>query len=109
MIKLGRKNSSVMEAPASPEKDRVWYPSLHIDDVDLGFKGADVGKELTAIVKLKMTNINERTNEKKDSRSYGFDVLAIDVGKARKKDGRENPIQSAIEDGLEDAEAGKKG
>ncbi len=107
MINLGKKDRFGAEAPSKPEKDRVWYPIFHVDNIDLGIDEDDVGKEITATVKLKVNSagkrINDREGKVKKTEDYSFDIIAIDLGKPKKRDGRENKLQVDIEDNLEAA------
>jgi hypothetical protein len=111
MIDLGKKWESPEVAPSSPEKNKVHYPDLYINDIDLGLSEDDAGKEFTATVKVKVRSISSNVNsDSKKNNSLTLEVKAIDFGKSegKKKDGREHPLQSAIEEGLEAEEAKKK-
>jgi len=87
MIKLGYKYpKSNMEVASTSEshKQETHYPRLDIGSeygdypkVTLPVKGSDIGKEITATVKLKVTKIAEVSSEKKSNRAYSFDVLEI--------------------------------
>lgn len=55
------------------------YPSLYINDIDLGLSDEDVGKTITAVVKLQLTRISH-TKDQKDTRyTCDFDVKAIKI------------------------------
>ncbi len=109
MIKLGRKDSFGQVAPSTPEKERIYYPSFHVDNIDLGIDEDDVGKTVMATVKIKINAAGKRVRDEKGkgvkkTEDYSFDILEIDIGKPHKKrDGREDPLQADLEDGLEDA------
>jgi len=110
MIDLGKKwNTSGPEAISpSDEKNKVHYPDLYLNDIDLGLGEDDAGKEFTATVKVKVRSVSSNVNaDGKKNNSVTLEVKAIEFGKGKKKDGREDPLQLAIEDGLE-AEANKK-
>ncbi len=114
MVDLGRKDR-FNSMPVSPtkEKNRIYYPSFHVDNIDLGVDEEDVGKTITATVKLKVNSAGKRINDRegtvKKTEDYSFDVLAIDLGKPQKKrDGRENKLQADTEEALEEAATKKK-
>ena len=75
-INLGRKETGAMCIAEKP-KNRVHYPSFCIYDKKLPIEPEDVGKVLTATIKLKVTGVNMRTNEDKQSLNYDFDVREI--------------------------------
>lgn len=58
-------------------KNRVHYPSFYISDKKLPIEPEDVGTILTATVRLKVTGVNMRTNENKQSLNYDFEVREI--------------------------------
>ena len=86
MIDLGRKIEHPKEVAPSGEKE-ISYPSLYIEK-DLGFGEEDVGKEMTAVIKIKLTSFNKRIDEKKKEEECRFDILAIEINK--KPDDNEN-------------------
>lgn len=109
MIDLGKKWESPEVAPSSPEKNKVHYPDLYLNDIDLGLGEDDAGKEFTATVKIKVRSVSSNVNaDGKKNNSVTLEVKAIEFGKGKKRDGREHPLQSATEDALEDIEAKKK-
>ncbi len=114
MINLGKKEQFGGPVETTKEsKSRIYYPGFHVSNIDLGIDEEDVGKTVIATVKLKIEAAGKRIRDEKDkgvkkTEDYDFDILAIDIGKPHKKrDGRENPLQADLEDGLEDA-ANKK-
>lgn len=114
MIDLGKKRNDTT-GPISPgetsKKNEVYYPDLYINDIDLGLGVADAGKEYTATVKVKVRSISKNVNaDGKKNDSITLEIHGIDFGKkpiGKIKDGREHPLQTAIEEGLEE-EAKKK-
>lgn len=81
-VNLGKRSESVAIAAPEKENNEVYYPKLYLDDVDLGkiVGQDDLGKEMEATVKLKLTSIT--VNEKgggKQLMSGHFDILAIKV------------------------------
>jgi len=74
-INLGEKETSTLIE--KPRKDRVHYPTIYISDKKLPIEPEDVGKTLTATVRLKVTGVNMRTNENKQSLNYDFEVREI--------------------------------
>ena len=77
-INLGKKESTSCQPEVSESK--VRYPSFYISDKKLPIEPEDVGKILTATVRLKVTGVNMRTNENKQSLNYDFDVREIVFG-----------------------------
>ena len=83
MAKLKRINLGKKETMAACQPERVksksktYYPSFYISDKKLPIEPEDVGKILTATIKLKVTGVNMRTNEDKQSLNYDFDVREI--------------------------------
>lgn len=78
MIPLGKKIS--VETSPRVSKNEVSYPYLNINK-KMGITKKEVGKIVTAKVKLKVTSHEERID--KDGRerySCSFDVLGIDFG-----------------------------
>ena len=83
MISLGKKDNYSGKCEAvSPEKNKIRYPSFYISGVDLGLGEEDVGKELIATVKLKVTRSGTQinTDEKgtKKSEDSTIEVLGIE-------------------------------
>jgi len=78
-INLGEKITSTGVQPERP-KNRVHYPSFYISDKKLPIEPEDVGRVLTATVQLKVTGVNMRTNENKQSLNYDFEVREIVFG-----------------------------
>ena len=74
-IKLGKKEASITLGP--DKKNRVHYPSFYISDKKLPIEPEDVGKVMSATVQLKVTGVNMRTNEDKQSLNYDFEVREI--------------------------------
>jgi len=74
-INLGKKEIST--AISEPKRSKVYYPSIYISDKKLPIEPEDVGKTLTANVRLKVTGVNMRTNEDKQSLNYDFEVREI--------------------------------
>jgi len=63
-------------------KDKIVYPTLHIDNKDLGLNDDLVGKEVDANVKLKVRSIEKRKVEGKPVRyNCVFEVMTLDMGK----------------------------
>ena len=75
-INLGRKDTGATCIAEKP-KNKVHYPSFCIYDKKLPIEPEDVGKILTATIKLKVTGVNMRTDEDKQSLNYDFDVREI--------------------------------
>jgi len=74
-IKLGTKQNSGMTTKAS--KKEMYYPSMYIDNTKLPLEPEDVGKTFTAQIKLKITGVNQRTDEKGSNLDYNFNVMEI--------------------------------
>lgn len=81
LINLGEKPSEAgIAVPSQPEKSRIYYPSLHVDNVDLGIDAKDVGKEMMATIKIKVRSVEKRMSASSGKReSCSFDVIAIDL------------------------------
>ena len=76
-INLGKKReTTVCESPKT-SKDKVYYPTVYISDKKLPIEPEDVGKMLSAIVRLKITGVNVRTSEDKQSLNYDFEIREI--------------------------------
>jgi len=78
-INLGKKETSTICQPERT-KNRVHYPAFYISDKKLPIEPEDVGKTLTATIRLKVTGVNMRTNEDKQSLNYDFEVREIVFG-----------------------------
>ena len=78
-INLGKKESTV-PCQSEVSKSKVHYPSFYISDKKLPIEPEDVGKTLTATIRLKVTGVNMRTNEDKQSLNYDFEVREIVFG-----------------------------
>lgn len=77
MIKLGKKMGGCEVAPSTKSgKDRLYYPTLHLDDVAPGVK---IGETVTAKVKLRLTSASMHDGPSGKKHSCAFDVLAIDL------------------------------
>jgi hypothetical protein len=88
MISLGKKHESCAIMPEkTSSKAKMYYPSFHISDIDLGIGEDDVGKELTATVKIKISSAGKRINT--DSKGttkteeYSIDVLGMEIKGAK--------------------------
>jgi len=107
MINLGRKEDYPVEtAKPADQKERIYYPGFHVSNIDLGIDEEDVGKTLIATVKLRINaaskHINKGDKGIKKTEDYDFDVLAIEMGKPKKRDkATEDSAQAVIEDELE--------
>ena len=77
-INLGKKEISTRVT--EPKGSNIYYPSFYISDKKLPIEPEDVGKLLTATVRLKVTGVNMRTNENKQSLNYDFEVREIVFG-----------------------------
>jgi len=88
-INLGEKPSSTQGAvPTAPDKAKVYYPSLHIDNSDLGLEEKDVGKELMAMIKLKVRSVEKRMSESNGKKySCSLEVIGIDIKPKQKNKG----------------------
>ncbi len=82
MVNLGKKDSMGTEVASKSQKNKIWYPSFHVSDIDLGLGEEDVGKELTATVRLKVNSAGMRMStdgkETKKTHDYSVDVLGIE-------------------------------
>lgn len=81
-IDLGRKEEMMaITEPGgkSEKKTRVYYPSLYLRNKDLGLDEKSVGKEMMAVVRLKVTNYSKNVDEKGDRSTLDFDVMGINL------------------------------
>lgn len=76
-INLGKKETVTACMPEKSRKNKVYYPTIYISDKKLPIEPEDVGKVLTATIQLKVTGVNMRTNEDKQSLNYDFEVREI--------------------------------
>lgn len=79
-INLGKKDTSTVCESPKISKDKVHYPTVYISDKKLPIEPEDVGKMLNATVRLKVTGVNVRTSEDKQSLNYDFEVREITFG-----------------------------
>lgn len=80
MVDLGYKPEKGMEVSAKAKRE-TYYPSLHIDK-DIGLDEKDVGRTMTAQVRIKVTSVEKRVSDKGGKReTCGLDILAIELGK----------------------------
>jgi len=75
-IKLGTKPNKSVLVSTKPKK-RLYYPSMYIDNTKLPLEPEDVGKSFNAQIKLKVTGVNQRTNEGGSNLDYSFDIMEI--------------------------------
>jgi len=75
-IDLGRKSEG--EQPVVSAKKEIYYPSFYLDK-DLGLDEKEVGKEILALVKLKVKSVEKRISENKKTDNVSFDVLSINI------------------------------
>lgn len=68
--------------PEKMEKMPPRGPTLYINDgIALPLTAADVGEEMTAIVKVKLRNISMSVNDQgKERKSYDLEITAIKFG-----------------------------
>lgn len=102
MLDLKRKNECASGPTADYKPPKFNYPSMYIelDDGVIPLDDGDVGKEVTATVRLKITRITRRTssNEKeqgKKNEEAAFDVLGIEFGKVGEQ-GRASPLAERL-------------
>jgi hypothetical protein len=88
MIELGEKRTLGPEVSTSQEKNKnvIDYPYLDINKKDIGVDPEDVGKTITATVKLKVKTVTKgisvQDGEKVENNNrVSFDVLAIGIDK----------------------------
>jgi len=83
MIDLGQKISELKQGiPSTPDKNKVSYPSFYIDK-EIPLTEKDIGKEITAICKMKLRSISKRSDSNENKYSCSFDVLGIDFSKGK--------------------------
>jgi len=93
MIKLGKKEKHYggcdVVSGSSKRKTIINYPSFHVNDITLPLTSKDVGKVITAVVKLRVnkagTEIEEYDMPKKRYRA-SFSVMGINFKKMKKID-----------------------
>lgn len=59
------------------EKKSIHYPTFYVSKKKLPIEPEDVGKMLTATIQLKVTGVNMRTGEDKQSLNYDFEIHEI--------------------------------
>uniref|UniRef100_A0A6H1ZC40 Uncharacterized protein n=1 Tax=viral metagenome TaxID=1070528 RepID=A0A6H1ZC40_9ZZZZ len=78
-VNLGKKEPSY-DSPvevSKKSKPQIYYPSFYCEK-ELPIGGKDVGKEITAVVKLKITSVEKRIKDGKEPKyDYRFDVLKL--------------------------------
>jgi len=71
---LGTKeNYEVLKQP----KNKVMYPNFYIKK-KLSLVEKDVGKTFEVKAKIKLTGLNQSTNENKNDFDYSFDIINIE-------------------------------
>lgn len=80
-IELGRKPSKETTQPSAPKE--VYYPSFYVDNKDLGLDANDAGKEIMAVVKLKVRRVGKEATENKKTDTASFDVVGINLSPGR--------------------------
>lgn len=83
MVDLGRKPQKGEIAPRADKAPEIYYPSLYIDNKDLGLGDKDVGKTIVAVVELKIKEVAKRINEKRKVDNATFDILGINLSPKR--------------------------
>lgn len=77
-INLGKRSESIaISSPSKSEKSEVYYPSLYLNDKDLGLTDDDLNQELEATIKVKVTRHVKTIENGKTRESVDLDVLAI--------------------------------
>ena len=86
MLDLGQKNSELKEqvAPSAPKENKISYPSFYIDK-EIPLTEKDIGKEITALCKMKLRSISKRSDGDDNKYSCSFDVMGIDFTKGKAK------------------------
>lgn len=97
-IDLGEKmGGGEVAAPSAEKKNQVYYPSFSIrDNESLELDASLAGKEIEAVVKLKVVSIEKRATDKGKKDCASFDVLGIKFQNLPKKN-----LQEKIQEGLE--------
>ena len=87
-IKLGHKDGERCEIQ-KPNKNRVYFPSMHISETELPIESDEVGSMMTATIKMKFDRVRscKRASEK-ESFSYDFEVHEIEFSPKKSKGGK---------------------
>ena len=73
-IKLGYRQDDTMPVKT---KKTLYYPTMYVNNTELPLEPDDVGKKFMALVEVKVTGVNQRTNEKGSNLDYNFEVMEI--------------------------------
>ena len=73
---LGVKDKGVTECCAA-SKNKVRYPSFYVRK-KLPLDKTAIGKTFEVSAKIKLTGLNQSTNEKSDDFDYTFDIINIE-------------------------------
>jgi len=87
-INLGTKPQKSEIATASPSNKRVEsYPEFYVENITLPISSDDVGKEITAMVKLRVKKAGDEIDyENKKKYRASFCVLGINFNKKKMVD-----------------------
>ena len=78
-VDLGESFNESIGMPTKTEKNKKHYPTLHISNKDLPIDENDVGKEMIAVVKVKIKRVSTRKDESKKTKDHVLEVRSINL------------------------------
>ena len=76
-ISLGKPSESIGISAEPAQQDKIYYPSIYINDIDLGLDEKSVGDAMTATIKVKVNRVTTTIENKKTRHSVDLEVMGI--------------------------------
>ena len=76
-ISLGKQSESIGISAEPAKQDKIYYPSLYINDIDLGLDEEDIGEVITATIKVKVNRVTTTIENKTTRQSLDLEVMGI--------------------------------
>lgn len=81
---LRRKISLQRKAQEPIKEEKLYYPTMYISETQLPLDKDDVGKTLSAKIKLRVKGITQNFNIDKTRYNYDFEIMEIEFDEGKK-------------------------
>lgn len=84
MIEMGQKEKELYGSPVNTKSsgDKMVYPSFSVSK-EIPIDEKSIGKEITAVCKLRVRSISKRSDKEGKNYSCSFDVIGIDLNQKK--------------------------
>lgn len=78
MMDMGHKMEMTKAQPMNPEKNKVSYPFFYCDK-ELPITEKDIGKEMMAMCKIRVTSIEDRKDETGNKQTSRIEIMGMNI------------------------------